>query len=251
MIVSCPNCDFFTEVSEDRLPAPSFQARCPRCRKSFTAGGQGALPEAPAASEGEGNLGFCCPKCAAKQEPGEICIRCGVVFRKLRVAGSEDEVVVPLSILPDHAQEESEEDPSRLSLINIMALLFLLDSSLILIMRVPSLTDVLGQGAMSFHMKAKYLYDVVTAFGMFVTSFGLSMRKEWARVAMIVLLSLGLAEGLYMISYQETALVDLEQKLQESFADMKKNNNKKLIGCAVYLYFIVMLCTRKMKARFR
>lgn len=251
MIISCPNCDFCTDVSEDRLPASSFQARCPRCRDSFAVGLQGTIPGEPPASGGEPESEFSCPKCAAKQEPGEICIRCGVVFRKLRVAGTEEEVVIPLSILPDHAQEESEEDPSRLSLINIMALLFLLDSSLILLMRVPNFSNVLGQDAMSFHMKAKYLYDVATALGMFVTSFGLSMRKEWARVAMIALLSLGLAEGLYMISYQEATLVDLEQNLQESFADLKQNNNKKLIGCAVYLYFIVMLCTRKMKARFR
>lgn len=250
MNINCPTCDFSADISDDRLPAATFQARCPRCRNSFPVT-RGMPPAQETLDEtGPQEHAFECPKCSARQAPGDVCVSCGVVFSKLRLpeVNSGDIPVPP----PGGASEEPAEEPGWVNIVNIIALLFLLDSTLSLIMRLPGLPGMIGsQNGISFHMKAKYIYDVLMAAGMFVTSFGLSMRKGWARFAMTVLLSLGLAEGLYMMTYQHVAIAELEKNLQESFSELKRNNNTKLVGCLVYLYFIVMLNTGKVKARFR
>lgn len=245
MNINCPTCDFSSEISDERLPAVTFQARCPRCRNSFSVTrGMPPAQENPAEA-GLQEHAFECPKCSARQAPGDVCVSCGVVFSKLRPPEVNSvDITAPSPV-------GASEEPGWVNIVNIIALLFLLDSTLSLIMRVPGLPGMIGsQNGISFHMKAKHLYDVLMAAGLFVTSFGLSMRKGWARVAMTVLLSLGLAEGLYMMTYQHVAIVELEKNLQESFSELKRNNNTKLVGCLVYLYFIVMLNTGKVKARF-
>ncbi|MCM2357052.1 MAG: zinc-ribbon domain-containing protein [Geobacteraceae bacterium] len=254
MNITCPTCGFSSAIGDERLPADSFQARCPRCRDSFpVTRGMAVALAAPAADAVQAPEGIECPKCSARQAPGEICVRCGVVFRKFRpaeahIAGTPIIPVPP----PADASEVAVEESGWVNIVNIIALLFLLDSTLSLIMRVPGLAGVIAsQNGMSFHQKAKYLYDVLMAAGLFVTSFGLSMRKGWARLAMTALLSLGLAEGLYMLTYQHVAIAELERNLQENFSELKRNNTAKWVGCLVYLYFIFMLNTPGIKARFR
>jgi len=99
--------------------------------------------------------------------------------------------------------------------------------------------------------KAKYLYNVLMAAAMFVTVFGLFMRKNWARISMIVLLGLGLAEGLYLLIHTHIAIVELETNLKESFSDLKHDTLSRWVGCVLYAFFISRLSSKKIKARFK
>lgn len=250
MNITCPECGFCSEISDEKLPADVFQVRCPRCRESFAVIKGSHMAVMTAVEEAAPAEGIECPKCSTRQLPGEVCVSCGLVFRKYRPP--EASVAEPPNDTSmDDALGTNGEEIGWVNIVNIIALLFLLDSTLSLIMRVPALPEIIGaQNGMTFHQKAKYLYDVLMAAGLFVTSFGLSMRKGWARITMMVLLSLGLAEGLYMLTYQHIAIAELEMNLKESFSELKRNNTAKWFGCLVYMYFIFMLNTRKVKARF-
>jgi hypothetical protein len=143
-------------------------------------------------------------------------------------------------------------EPRYVNIISIIALLFLVESSILLISFVPDFTHILtNPNGMTFLRKAKYLYDVLMAAGMFVTVFGLFMRKKWARISMIVLLGLGLAEGLYMLIYTHVAIAELETNLNESFSEMKQNTLSRWIGCLLYAFFISRLSSARIKARFK
>lgn len=143
-------------------------------------------------------------------------------------------------------------EPRYVNIITIIALLFLVESFFLLLSTVPGLFEILaGSNNWTFLRKAKYLYDVLIAAGMFVTVFGLFMRKNWARISMIVLLGLGLAEGLYMLIYTHVAIAELETNLKESFSDMKQNALSKWVGCLLYAFFISRLSSAKIKARFK
>lgn len=149
---------------------------------------------------------------------------------------------------------ESGELPEEgsVSLINIIVLITLVDSTLSLIGRVPGLSGVLTGGTgLTFHQQAKYLYDTLMAAGFFVSVFGLMARKKWARLLIIWLFGLGLAEGLYMFVYQYFTIAELERNAQEGFPELKRQQNAKMLGCAVYAFFLYKLSTRTIKARFR
>lgn len=220
-----------------------------------------------------------CPKCGFRQPPGDICISCGLVFAKYRPPVSTWVVNAP----PENAGPPEVAEPatattaitatvatvatvtpaatatvdsddwepvSKVNIINIIALLFLVDSTLSLLGRVPALSGVFAS-SMSFHEKAKHLYDVIMQLCVFVSVFGLLMRKEWARISMIVLLALGLAEGLYMLLYLHVTVTGLEKEMHENLSELKQNNTAKWIGCAVYAYFIAVLCSTKVKCWFQ
>lgn len=148
--------------------------------------------------------------------------------------------------------EEDLPDEGWVSIINIIALITLVDSTLSLLGRVPGVAAVLGGGTgLTFHQQAKYLYDTLMAAGFFISVFGLMARKNWARLLIICLLGLGLAEGLYMLLYQNFAIAELERNLQENFSELKRQQSAKLFGCAVYAFFIYKLTTRTIRVRFR
>jgi hypothetical protein len=142
-------------------------------------------------------------------------------------------------------------EPRYANIITIIALLFLVESFFLLISMVPSFFDILVDPSKTFLRKAKYLYNVLIGAGMFVTVFGLFMRKNWARISMIVLLVLGLAEGLYMLIYTHVAIAELETNLKESFSEMKHNTLSKWVGCLLYAFFISRLSSARIKARFK
>jgi hypothetical protein len=150
------------------------------------------------------------------------------------------------------ADRSDTSEPRYLNIITVIALLFLVESSLLFISKVPGLAQILTDpNGMSYLQKAKYLYDVFMAACMFITVFGLFMRKKWARISMILLLVLGLAEGLYMLIYTHVAIAELETNLQESFSEMKQNTLSRWVGCLLYAFFISRLSSAKVKARFK
>lgn len=156
--------------------------------------------------------------------------------------------VISVPVVEDLADLPEE---GRVSFINIVALITLVDSTLSLIGRLPGLPAVMAGGTgLTFHQQAKYLYDTCMAAGFFISVFGLMTRKNWARLLIIWLFGLGLAEGLYMLAYQQFAIAELERNLHEGFPELKKQQSAKLIGCALYAFFIFKLNTRKIKARF-
>jgi hypothetical protein len=247
MRVTCPKCGFFADIDEMLLPPTGIDARCPDCQASFTVASAVVAPQAALSVDA-----FDCPKCGMRQPPGDVCTRCGLTLRKdtapaAHLTGPAD----PNSASAEEVAPE-EEEPGWVNFINIIAILFLVDSTLSLLKRVPGLADALGSGtAMSFHQRAKYLYDILMAAGFFVAVFGLFMRKNWARIAITVLLALGLAEGLYMIVYQYFAIAELETNLKENFSELRSNLNGKFVGCLIYAFFIFKLNTRNVRARFR
>ena len=211
MQVNCSGCSYRNEIDESLLPAGGMAGICPVCRTAMPLGGWQAAEPAAEALP-------------AETQPSAL------------IAGIEAD-------LPDEG---------RVSLINIIALLTLLDSTLSLIGRVPGLAGVLGGGTgLTFHQQAKYLYDTLMAAGFFIAAFGLSARRNWARLLIIGLFGLGLAEGLYMLLYQYFSIAELERNLHEGFPELRRQQSAKLLGCALYAFFIYKLTTRIVKARFR
>jgi len=182
-----------------------------------------------------------CPRC-----------RCAIPLGGRRAAAAV-EPTAPQEVTTLPLAEEAADLPEegRVSLINIVALITLVDATLSLIGRAPGLPGVLAGGTgLTFHQQAKYLYDTLMAAGFFISVFGLMARKNWARLLIIWLFGLGLAEGLYLLAYQQFAIAELERNLHEGFPELKKQQNAKLIGCALYAFFIFKLNTRAIKARF-
>ncbi|MFZ3207390.1 MAG: hypothetical protein WA140_00965 [Geobacteraceae bacterium] len=213
MQVSCEKCSFATEIDATLLPSAGMQGICPRCGVIIPLGGWIA-PEPP--------FRDVVPQVASP------------------AASTSAEIHYPI------------EDEGRVNIINIIALLFVIDSTLSLIGRVPGLSGIFGSGPeLTFHQRAKYLYDTLMAAGFFVSAFGLLARKNWARIASVWLLGLGLAEGLYILAYQYYAISELEKNLKEGFPEMKSNQNAKMVGCLLYAFFIVKLNSRTTKARFK
>jgi hypothetical protein len=205
--------------------------------------------------------GKICPKCGLKQEVAEICAGCGLVFAKYRPPLSSKTVTTISSSAAQKEQpappssftifdETPAEEKSRFDMLNIITLLMLIDSTLILIAKVPGLSGVFS-GPAGFHQRSKFLYDIITAAGIFASAFGLLMKKEWARLSMTVLLALGLAEGLYTLAYLQFTVSGFDKELQDIGAEIKRNSRGKWIGCAIYAYFIYFLCSAKVRARFR
>lgn len=195
-----------------------------------------------------------CPKCGAEQNAGEICARCGLVFAKYRPPVSGWSVAPPPEKPETRASApvfvEVDEPARKIDALNIIALLMLIDSTLALFAKVPAISDTLASEA-GFHQKAKFLYDLLTNAGMFVSVVGVLLRKEWARISMVVLLALGLAEGLYMLAYMHVTVPGLEKDLDMKLPDVRRNMSAKWIGCALYAYFIYILNTSRVKERFR
>lgn len=213
MQVNCAQCNFSAEIDLALLPVSGMEGRCPRCRGSIPLGSW-SVAEVLAQS----------PHATTPPSPAD--------------PGAMSAVDEPVA-------------EGRDSLINIIALLFLVDSTLSLLKLVPGLSAILGSSEMNFHLRAKYLYDTCMAAAFFISVFGLLTRKTWARIAFIVLLSLGLVEGLYLLLYQYVAIADLERNLKENFSELKQPLTGKFIGCLVYAFFIFKLNTRKYKTRFR
>jgi predicted Zn finger-like uncharacterized protein len=254
MNITCPECSFSKEISEVQLSSETFQVRCPRCRKSFpvTKGPQVAVISPFKDDASPAMTMIECPKCSESQANGEVCIRCGVIFRKIQPRESViDELPNTMISHPD-TSVQSREEAGWMNIVNIIALFFLLCSTITLLTQVSGLNEVIGYwNRLSFYQKAKPFYDVLMAAGLFVTSFGLSMKKEWSRITMIVLLSLGLAEMLYMLINEHVVIAQLEKHMQESFSELRRNNTGYLVGCFVYAFFIIKLNSRSVRARFR
>ncbi len=211
MEVHCTGCDYSTAIDGTLLPQGGMEGLCPRCRASIPLGGW--MAPAPA------------PEAAAPEIPPSA---------------------------PTAAEMEDLPEEGQVSLINIIALITLVDSTLSLIGRVPGLGAALGDGTgLTFHQQAKYLYDTLMATGFFVSVFGLMARKNWARKLIVCLFGLGFAEGVYFLLYQQAAIAELERNMHESFGELRRQQYAKLVGCALYAFFIVKLESRTTKARFR
>jgi hypothetical protein len=211
MQISCSQCAFVTRIDEALLPAGGMEGLCPCCRSSVPLGGWSATKP-------------------QSEEPLA-------------------ETVLP-PVAADFAEIDLPEE-GRVSLISIIALIMLVDSTLSLIGRVPGLAGALGEGSgLTFHQQAKYLYDTLMAAGFFISVFGLVARKNWARIAFVWLLGLGLAEGLYLLAYQHAVISELERNMNEGFPELKGGQNARMIGCLLYAFFIVKLNSRTAKARF-
>lgn len=212
MQVCCSQCTFVTRIDETLLPSCGMEGICPDCRAAIPLGGW--------------------------------------------QADVSPEQSVPPETSPAELTAEIEEElpPEKgwANLINIIALLMLVDSTFSLISRLPGLTAFLDVNSrLTFHQQAKYLYDTCMSAGFFISVFGLMARKNWARLLIIWLFALGLAEGLYMLLYQYVTIAELERNFEDKFPELKRQQNAKMIGCAVYAFFIFKLTTRAIRARFR
>jgi hypothetical protein len=73
MKITCPGCQWSTEVPEEKVPAGGANAICPKCRNKFPVSREAASAPKPE---------FCCPKCGTAQAESDACINCHVIFAK-------------------------------------------------------------------------------------------------------------------------------------------------------------------------
>ncbi len=190
-----------------------------------------------------------CPKCRCRFRVLPQLAQPEPAGETVRIATLID--ASPVVEAAGHDDDHCNKPEGKVSVINILAILLLIDSTLSLIGRLPGLPEVFNTlSALAFHQKAKYLYDTLMAVGFFICAFGLLARKGWARIAAIWLLGLGLAEGLYLLIYHYYAVAELERNLQEGFPGFYKAQPARIVGCLLYGYFIVKLSSNSIKGRF-
>lgn len=96
MKICCPNCNFTGTAPDDKVLAPGVFATCPKCRTRFEL----SAPPPPAPPR-PAPPAVVCPKCGARQEVGETCVGCGIVFAKYnraqeaRASAGEPEPAAP------------------------------------------------------------------------------------------------------------------------------------------------------------
>ncbi len=100
------------------------------------------------------------------------------------------------------------------------------------------------------HPTPKHLYDTMSTFVLFFSSFGLLMRKQWARMLILCLMTFSLAEGIFQFVFYSFILDGMNQAGNED-AVLSWRSYQLLAGCLVYTFFIAMLFTKKIAAEFR
>lgn len=105
MKIECPNCHLTGNVPDDKASAPGLFATCPKCRSRFelTPAPQPA-PPAPKP--------VVCPKCAASQDGGDICLTCGIVFAKYSKVQELKEQAPPSPSEPELPPLQLLDEPS-------------------------------------------------------------------------------------------------------------------------------------------
>lgn len=207
-----------------------------------------------------------CPKCGYERKKIDSiisdaeCPKCGIFYHKWKppiVAENDEPIKKSSELLPPQnsdvtiATEETYKDSGWVSFINILALLLIIDSTLVFLRLIMGVSGIFGNTNLPLQYQLKYFYDILIAVALFFSAFGLFLRMKWARIAVIVMLSLWLVEGFYIIVNKYLAFNTLEKQMHESFSEGKKNLYPKLLFCFLCVYFIVKLSSRKVGASFR
>lgn len=212
---------------------------------------------------------FCmtkCPQCGyERKEIDSIisdaeCPKCGIFYHKWKppiVSENDEPIKKSLKLpLPHNSQltiarEETYEDSGWVNFINILALLLIIDSTINLVRFSMGISGVFANPNYPLPNRIKFIYDFLASGILFFSAFGLFLRMKWARITVIVVLSLSLAEGLYKIVDLYSAINAVEKNMHESYADFKRAILYKLIPCLLCAYFIFKLSLRKVGSRFR
>ncbi len=154
---------------------------------------------------------------------------------------------VDSQLAPADAAPLVEVPKKRASVVNILGLLLIIDSTLMLLKRVPDM--LLANSFFGPHPTPKQVYDTISMVVLFISSFGLLMRKKWARFVVLCLMLLSLAEGIFQFVVYNFMMDRInETGPPDSFLSWRAY--QLLAGCLIYTFFIGMLFTRKVAAEF-
>ncbi len=134
----------------------------------------------------------------------------------------------------------------RASIVNILGLLLIIDSTLSLIRSAPRLaaTNVFfGANA-----NPKFAYDTIATILLFLSAFGLFMRKQWARVLVLCLMILSLCEGIFQFVLTNIILTDIVGRNDGPL--LASRSYQYLTGFLIYTFFVAALFTGKVRAEF-
>jgi outer membrane protein assembly factor BamB len=160
-----------------------------------------------------------------------------------------------MDLNPTPQREKVSADPapppvprkSKASIINILGLLLIIDATLMLSMRVPGMIE--ANSVFGPRPSPKNIYDLLSTALLFFSSFGLLMRKPWARMLILCLMLFSLVEGIFDFVFF-SSLLDFSYQAGDPDSFLTWHSFQILAACLVYTFFIAMLFTRKVKAEF-
>lgn len=75
MKIQCPSCQHAGTVPDEKVPVAGVTVTCPKCQTKFHL----SLPAKPIPPSD-----FFCPKCGTSQPRSDACIKCGIIFSKIK-----------------------------------------------------------------------------------------------------------------------------------------------------------------------
>lgn len=153
----------------------------------------------------------------------------------------------PQPVPPSDAPFPANPPKKRADIINILGLLLIIDSTLMILMRIP---DVIRSNSLfGPHPTPRHVYDTISMVLLFFSSFALLMRKRWARILILCLMILSLAEGVFHFVFYSFILDGLNQA-GNGDSVLTWRSYQILAGCLTYTFFIAMLLTKKVAVQF-
>ena len=153
----------------------------------------------------------------------------------------------PQPVPPSDPAPLIDPPKKRVDIINILGLLLIIDSTLMLLMRVPDMIS--ANSVFGPRPTPKHFYDMMSTVVLFFSAFGLLMRKQWARIVILCLMLFSLAEGIFQFVFYSFILDGMNQAGNEDPL-LTGHSYQLLAACLLYTFFIVMLFSKKVAAEF-
>jgi hypothetical protein len=132
---------------------------------------------------------------------------------------------------------------SKADFINVLGLFLLVKSTLILSDKLPVVGEVFFTSSYASSQRLRFDYELFNALGLFVCCFGLFGKRNWARISVMILLSVSLVRGMMYTG----RIIQIEEfGMGERFW----MSLPMLLGSLLYLFFVIKLQSKSVRARF-